>query len=344
MSQRKDFFKSPAEHSLIKLRFLEKYLVPWSSKVGSPKSITRLCVVDGFCGPGRYKNKTPGSGERILAQARQVALAHRGYSIAPVLIEQTATNFRLLKSVVEEYADVRVMLRRGDFYSMIDEIADYVAGDPLLLIIDPFGLKDLHLEPIARLARRSLMCDLVVTFFSSAAARLEAQHGDYLTRALGPGSEAEDPAARFNRNMSAAGSFSPAGRYEIRQDFDAAAKYEHIFFARVCDAYQLANDFLTDEHEGQRRKKETRADQPALGDILETTALDRDTQEAAMELLEWARSRGPFLRRELRCEFYVNRYATFNTKILDRALKLLADQQVLEHGSGLVDERVWRLR
>ncbi len=344
MSQRRDFFRSPAEHSLIKLRFLEKYLVPWSSKVGSPKSVTRLCVVDGFCGPGRYKDKTPGSGERILAHARQVALAHRGYSIAPILIEQTATNFRSLKSVVEEYADVRVMLRRGDFYSMIDEIIDYVAGDPLLLVIDPFGLKDLHLGSIARLARRSSMCDLIVTFFTSAAARLEAQYGDYLTRALGPGSENDDPAARFSRNMATAGSFWTAGRFKIRQDFDAAAKYEHLFFARRCDAYQLANDFLTDEHEGQRRKKETRADQPALGNMLESTALDRDTQAAVDVLLKWARSREPFLRRELRCEFYVNRYATFNTKILDRALKLLADQQVLEHGPGLVDKQVWRLR
>jgi hypothetical protein len=136
------------------------------------------------------------------------------------------------------------MLRLGDFYDVIEEIIDYVAGDPVLVLIDPFGLKDLHLEPVAKLANSSPMCDLVVTFSSPAAPRLEARHGDYLARALGPGSDDEEPAARFGRNMSEIARFLGAGRFPIRQRIDSRLKYELMFFARVCDGYQISERFL----------------------------------------------------------------------------------------------------
>jgi len=48
-------------HTIAKIELLETYLKPWFAILGRSRPGQGIVYVDGFCGPGEYKNHTKGS-------------------------------------------------------------------------------------------------------------------------------------------------------------------------------------------------------------------------------------------------------------------------------------------
>lgn len=344
MSQRTDFFDSPKDHSLIKLRFLEKYLKPWSVKVGSNPRTKRISVVDCFAGRGRYRDGTAGSPELILRRAQEVSRASASYTLAPVFVESNRANFKALEKVISDYPGVNALALNEEFSRSVDAIRAHIGDAPVLLLVDPFGIKDLDLNAVVALSNVSKLCDVVVTFCSPAVPRLASQHPGILQRAIGTEGTIEDPAGAFGANVVKASGFLSTGRFPVRHSIDSALKYELLLFSRARDAYQLANDFLTDEYREQQRASGRRSDQPPLGDLLDSTDSERDIEQACREILDWARQvNDGFPREAMLRYFYVERFATYNSKTLRAALKRLELRRELVAAPGRVDERIWRL-
>jgi hypothetical protein len=153
--------------------------------------------------------------------------------------------------------------------------------------------------------------------------------------------------------MSAEGGFLIGGRFPIRQSFDSEKKYELIVFSRSPHAYQLWNDFMTKEWRKQRAERTLRK-APLQGTFegIDQWVADsyeaEDISNAATDILEWCRERrrSSFTRAEMLNSFVVDRFASFHTSTLKRALTALAEKGTvrcdLAEGRK-IDQRRWQL-
>jgi hypothetical protein len=349
---RSTFFDEPREASRIKLRLLEKYLVPWTAKVGSTAPGGRLCVVDGFAGQGDYDDGTPGSPRLILDQARAAGREY-GYRIGCVFVDMKNAHATKLKALCRQYEDVEGCVIHGDFWKNIDEIRRLVDGRPLLTLVDPFGVKSLDYERIGILVNGSRKCDLVVTFVDSAAARIAGSYPLDIAKAIGPRKDDEEFAATFARNMASKGRFLAGGRFPIHQSIDREKKYELVVFSRSHHAYELWNNFMTTEWRKQRTARTHKQFPPqralaGMAEWADASDAQEDVANAADEMLAWLRLRAnpSFTRIETIREFVVHRFAAFNTSTLKRGLTLLEDRGSVSCESKVVrniDQRRWRL-
>ena len=320
---RNEFFDEPRDESLIKLGIYAKYLVPWASKVGSTSSDSIIWVVDGFAGPGGYKDKaeTPGSPKLILDLAQRTLDTRAKYRIGCVFIEEKLKRWRLLRTLCDHYPDVQLRIIRGDFWDEIEDIVDIVRGQPLLLVIDPFGVMGMDYVKLARLANASNKCDLIVTFFDSAVPRLETQYPEEVARATGARSPDDKSSAEtFARNLCNAADFLPAGRFPIRQSFDKAKLYELIVFSRSVHAYRIWNDLVTREWQRLRRSASdprVASGQTALvgfQDVMGEADATEDQRNAANAILAWSKQEGRrlFQRTDMIDHFVVYRFSDFH--------------------------------
>ena len=344
------FFDEPKQESLIKLRILEKYLVPWSAKIGSASVGKTIWVVDGFAGPGIYDNaaSTPGSPKRILDRAQQVANQDKPFRIGCLFVESDRQRWEALRELCARYDDVVTHVLHGDFWSKIHEIGLTVAGQPMFLIIDPFGVMGLDYRKLASLANSSTKCDLVVTFVGSAVPRLESQYPEAIQRAIGPSAPDDTSAAQtFVRNMADAADFLQGGRFSIKQSIDAATSYELIVFSRSHHAYELWNDFVTKEWKELARLKPTSPTKPFIRgfeEALSEADASKEQKSAANDILDWSRPLQRFTRRQVIEDFVVVRFGDYHTSTLKQAIKLLEDETRIASSDGKRnDSTVWNV-
>jgi hypothetical protein len=67
------FFVSKKAAAVLKHAILDSYVVPFASKVGRYAPDSRVVYLDGYAGPGRYEDGTPGSPALILDSAARIA-------------------------------------------------------------------------------------------------------------------------------------------------------------------------------------------------------------------------------------------------------------------------------
>lgn len=329
---RDEFFDEPRDESLIKLRIYEKYLVPWAAKVGSTAKGSTIWVVDGFAGPGSYRDvtETSGSPKLILDHARRELERGAKYKIGCVFVEEKLTSWQQLSRTCGQYPDVESHAIRGDFWDQIEDIIDIVQGQPLLAVVDPFGVKGMDYVKLARLANASEKCDLIVTFFENAIPRIKPQYPEEIARAIGPESPADkSPAETFARNLRDETGFLPAGRFPIRQSFDRAKAYELIVLSRNVNAYLIWNDLVTREWQQLRQAQgmaQAAKGQRLPGFSIEDIDADEDLRSATSAILDWLRrsDRELFRRKDMIDDFVVSRFSDYHSSTLRQALKVLA--------------------
>lgn len=290
-----------------------------------------------------------------LDRARDVALEGRNYEIVPILVEEKASTLRSLSALCGQYTDLETHPIHGDFWQRVDDVASLVGGAPYLLLVDPFGIKGLDYQKLARLANTSSRCDLIVTFVESAVPRLESQYRDAIALAVGPRAPADRSAAEtFARNLAEAAGFLPAGRFEIRQSFDSAKAYELIVFSRSPHAYRLWNDFMADEWNrqlSQRRSRGASEMQHRLSgfDEAEAEAGGREALiRAANRILDWLCEMPgrPCTRETIYDHFAVSRFCEFHSSTLGHALRYLEDLGRVRRERGApprIDTDLWLL-
>jgi three-Cys-motif partner protein len=160
----------PAEpHTLAKHEILGRYLNAWFPIMGRWNG--RIIYIDGFAGPGKYKNGEPGSPIIALERAQN----HKNplwKEIVFLFIEIDEERCSLLKTLVESTTQwspkFSINIENAAFGDVVPPILDAidVGGGrlaPTFAFVDPFGWKGVPFKLLSRILgyRR---CEVLITF------------------------------------------------------------------------------------------------------------------------------------------------------------------------------------
>lgn len=344
-----NFFKKLRDTSEIKLRILNKFLVPWCAKLGSIRQ--RLWYVDGFAGPGRYEDGAEGSPLIGAKMAADIQARGRAYSLNCINVE---LNRKYYKQLCKETADFpQVENRQGDFSDLVAEIRETIQDDPALVFIDPFGISPLKFAKLLPLIERSGKTDLILTFHAPKVDRLAKEYPDYITDAIGSEEwriwwDSLPPNERINKlieilseNLKTVGRFLSVTNYPIKEKTGATPKYYLLFASRHYHAFELLNDFVIQEEITLSQKDYLIFVQNQLP-LFDLGELDR--QNIHVRLLDDIRTYGkqnPSITREKIVEYFVmNKWGQYRTGDIKRAVRALIDAGAIyreQQGGGHID-------
>lgn len=163
-------------HTRGKHLVLRGYLHAWLPILGTTQG--KIVFVDGFAGPGEYTRGEPGSPMVALRAFLGHAAKHRISSTVKFLfIESVKPRAEHLERLVQPLrqelpegctADVR----HGEFADVMGSVLDEIEDAknrlaPALVMIDPFGVKDVPMEVIHRILRHP-RCEVYVSFMFEA--------------------------------------------------------------------------------------------------------------------------------------------------------------------------------
>jgi three-Cys-motif partner protein len=125
---------------------LRQYLPIYGAKTGSR---TPVVMVDGYAGPGRYADESPGSPVLMLRTAR----ALRTVNVHCVFVERDRMLREQLKALLaDELGDRDSEVLEGRIEEQLEPIAQAATGRSLFIFLDPFGLS-IPLDLLVRVLR-----------------------------------------------------------------------------------------------------------------------------------------------------------------------------------------------
>ncbi len=244
-------------HSAAKQEILRRYLSAWFRVLQT--SHRRIVYIDGFAGPGRYKNGEPGS-PLIALEAAPREPSAAAAEIVFWFIEERADRLAHLN---EELAKVNlpahfmVTADSGQFHEHLSRILESVevGGQqlaPTFAFIDPFGFSGIPFELIKRLLRQP-RCEVFITFMVDAINRF-VQHPEdkivqHIVEAFG-----DDDAIRIAKGP---GERVPRLRDLYQAKLSTVADYVRYFEMRDCnDRLEYYLFFATNHAMGHLKMKE----------------------------------------------------------------------------------------
>ena len=148
------------DHTLGKHLVLKRYMDAWLPIV--LKTYDRALFVDGFAGPGEYRNGELGS--PVIAMD---ALAEHAYQnvmtglMDYIFIEEDSRRFAHLQSVIDnrngslpEFCNVQSF--NGSYHDVFPRLLDVIESEsavPTFVMIDPFGVSGVFMEQVATLMK-----------------------------------------------------------------------------------------------------------------------------------------------------------------------------------------------
>jgi len=156
-------------HTLAKHQILKKYLDAWFPIMGSIGDRI-VCYIDGFAGPGQYKNGLPGSPIVALRCAQE----HRKplwKKIEFIFIETREDRYRNLQAEVAKQTpsdDFTIDIKNDAFEDVViqklnDPDSRVLKSSPTFVLIDPFGWKGVSFKTIVRILSYRY-CEVLITF------------------------------------------------------------------------------------------------------------------------------------------------------------------------------------
>jgi three-Cys-motif partner protein len=150
----------------VKHTVLADYFPPWAGKVGSTSR--EIFIVDTFAGAGSYPDPETGKrvdGSPVLAAGEAVRYASQrpGKRLTVLAVEKHAGNYAKLEARLGGFDPRLVALRQGDWAKHLDWILGEVGDNPILLILDPLGLKAMPADITRRILHRRGKTDAFVT-------------------------------------------------------------------------------------------------------------------------------------------------------------------------------------
>lgn len=130
------FFKQKQAAAVFKHALLEAYLAPFVGKTGSTSLRGQVTLLDGYSGPGKYADQTPGSPALMVQTAERM---HEQRQVQCIFVERDRRAHReLIKNLGDK---PRVWVPpAGPIEQHLDAALDRAAKTPLLAFLDPFGL------------------------------------------------------------------------------------------------------------------------------------------------------------------------------------------------------------
>lgn len=148
----KSFFDKKRPWSKRKDAILSYYLTPYLAKVSRLKR--PILLIDGFAGPGRFRDGKAGSPEIICGQAEKAR--RRGAEVAVWCIESERELFDNLSCKIAKFAFASA--RHGEFNEFTSEIGSLASSNTVFLYLDPYtveGLDFTSLDSVFRQIRES---------------------------------------------------------------------------------------------------------------------------------------------------------------------------------------------
>jgi three-Cys-motif partner protein len=140
----------------IKHSILEDYLWAWIKILGKRRS--SLYYIDGFAGPGQYKEKgeiKPGS--PLIAIETYIGHREKGeqYGLRFINVEKKKNNWQELEDSTSEFKD-QVYVRNilGEFLDNVENILKEIGNEFAFFFIDPFGISGIEFVELERIFKR----------------------------------------------------------------------------------------------------------------------------------------------------------------------------------------------
>ncbi|NBE80921.1 three-Cys-motif partner protein TcmP [Micromonospora rubida] len=169
MSANEDFFRSKKAAAVLKHGILKRYPVVFAAKTGRGNPVVFL---DGYAGPGEYRDGDPGS-PLLLSQCADFVSGYR--DVRGFFVEQDPENFANLSQVLAEKGGAaRYELRQGSLDQHLPDLLALAKSASLFAFLDPFGpALDFNLIKTRLLGRGSWPPTEVLLHFSvSSVARM----------------------------------------------------------------------------------------------------------------------------------------------------------------------------
>jgi three-Cys-motif partner protein len=131
------FFDRRQAAAVLKHGVLERYLPVFIGKTGSQSLGKRVVYIDGYAGPGMYRDGTPGSPELALRTAIELAEMREAWCF---FVERDRSSYETLRSHLERIGHDRWTAYRGRVEDHMDEMLSKAVGLPLFAFLDPFGM------------------------------------------------------------------------------------------------------------------------------------------------------------------------------------------------------------
>lgn len=189
------------QHTIAKIEMLRSYLFAWFSILGTRFARQDLWYIDGFAGPGEYKNFPDGSPVAAL-KAAEAAITQAGArwiagNIHCVFMEEDKERFDHLQqrlAKVPAHARIQRHPFHGTFIDGVtflrqQAINPFTAKQPLFAFVDPFGPAGLSFATVGDLLARPA-CEVLVNLDSDGISRVyhageSANHRQRLNEVFG---------------------------------------------------------------------------------------------------------------------------------------------------------------
>lgn len=183
-----------AAHSEAKHEILRRYLGAWLSILGRGKKgwqHSRLILLDGFAGRGKYMKGEPGSPAVMFERAAQVADAGLVKKVLIRCSEPDPVNFGHLEKVAKEleHSQVQVVPTQETFEKVAQKFVAYAKEkkpSPTFVMVDPYGVKGVKLETLKAMLAFDRV-EVLLTFMVRDPARFlrEENYAEPLTALFG---------------------------------------------------------------------------------------------------------------------------------------------------------------
>lgn len=148
-------------HTGAKHIILRRYLGAWFGIMGRNNS--KIIYLDGFCGPGRYKNGEDGSPILALKIAKEHQLKNNLHEVTFVFVEERKDRIEHLQNEISCLSVpncFNVLINQNQFDSTLTGILDNLDKKgakiaPTFAFIDPFGFKGAPYKLIERLLKNT---------------------------------------------------------------------------------------------------------------------------------------------------------------------------------------------
>lgn len=240
-------------HTLAKHEILRAYLQAWFPILASRNQ--QIIYYDGFAGPGRYTGGEDGSPLIALSVARDHR-AHLDAKIRFSFVEERrdrADHLRRELGLTEVPAHFAVEVIDGTFEDSLSRVLDDLdrigaAIAPTFAFIDPFGIKGLPFELIARLLRRD-HCEVLITFMNISIQRFVTELPEQVGSLIGSDGAATEIAASGDRVLRA--------RQLYLESLRSVARFVRFFELRDRKDVPIYDLFFATNHpKGHIRMKE----------------------------------------------------------------------------------------
>jgi len=188
-------------HTIAKIKLLESYLYKWFAIIGRTYRKQSIVYIDGFCGPGRYKNYDKGS-PLAAVNAANKAIKELGPSWVAGKVDlffidentEAIRNLEMLLAEKEMHGNVEYRCINGAFNTAINGLMKILPGhfagkSPLFVFIDPFGATGTPFATISQILK-SDCSEILINFDADGVARIfsageHAKHDHHLTEIFG---------------------------------------------------------------------------------------------------------------------------------------------------------------